>query len=185
MKGKRKMKIVIAAVCVIILVSGAFLLLRGGKEPKDPVPSPDELIGEDGEKTLLIGYTSRRTGTAGGDGCSSTVLYLNGDGTAEVHFFSRYEPDEKESHTAYAVDPSVIEEAYTIISENGISSWNEKNYVSALDGGGYELMFRTVPGEYVRVSSDCMPEDGPRIMGEVAACLARYTEGAEKLDTAE
>lgn len=175
----KKMLIIIA---VMLAAGAAVLLLRNRKEP---VPEPSSLKDPGTEQTLLVDYIRRTVATAGGDGYSETVLYLNSDGTAQVHFYSRYEPEEKEHHTAYSVDSAVIEEVYAIISDERISSWNDRKYLPGPDGAVYVLKYRTADGEYIRVSSDSMPEDGIGIIGKINTVMGSYAENGEEIGISE
>lgn len=153
-----------------LVMGGTFLTACSGGNTID---GPGLINGfEDGEEqVMLIDYYSAVVATVGGDGYDETVLYQNKDGSCEIHYFSKYESDEEESHRVYRADPEVIEAAYDIINKNDMASWNEKYDGPGLDGGYYSLKFRNNEGEYVKVSSDSMPEDGINLMGEVAVCM--------------
>lgn len=141
-------------------IDGPRLIERYGESDENPV--------------LLIDYCVKTLATVNGDGYRETVLYQWKDGACEVHYYSKYEGDEEETHRGFSVDSAVLEEAYRIISKNRISVWKDRRYAPGPDGTQYILKFRTEDGTYIRVSSDNMPEDGQAILAQVKACLDRY-----------
>lgn len=176
----KTMKIKIIVIILILIVFGALIAVFSLKSPG--VDGPGIAGGfEDGEEQImLVDYYRATVATVGGDGYSETVLYRNSDGSCEVHYYSKYEGDAEEAHTAYAVDPGVLEEVFKIIRENKIASWNDKKYAAGLDGARYVLKFRDSKGEYIRVSSDNMPEDGVSVMNAVNACMSSYVNEDSK-----
>lgn len=157
-------------VCVLALAVGGTFLAACGTNTIDG-PGLINGFGDEEEPVMLIDYYTAIVGTVGGDGYDETVLYQNKDGSCEIHYYSKYESDEEESRRVYRADEKVIEEAYDIINKNKMTEWNDKYKDSCIDGAVYSLTFRNNEGEYVKVSTDSMPEDGINIMGEVAVCM--------------
>ena len=169
-------KWILAAILILAAAAAVMVVLMVNKNENDIKGS--ELINgyteKDEEQVLLVDYCSKTVATVGGDGYSETVLYQNRDGSCEIHFYSKYEYDKEEKHRGYSVDPAVIDAAYDIINEKKMILWNEKYDSFGLEGAEYILKFRGGSGEYIRCSSDHMPDDGLSIMSSVNALLIDY-----------
>ena len=176
-----KKQIIILVTCVVLAVITALFFILRGRTPSKAVVQDAGNAGER-EQNMLIDFCKKKVATVGGNGYSETVLYQNADGSCEVHYYSRYDGDTEETHSAYPVDRSVIEEAYGIINKNGIAGWNDKRYGPGPDGTVYILKFRADNGEYIRVTSDNMPENGIEIVCSVNECLSSHVKEGSGLD---
>lgn len=172
--------IIAGAAAVVILAAVLVCVLTRGKSVRVPEPFPAS--DEEGDRILLIDYCVKTVATVGGNGYRETVLYQNKDGSCEVHYYSRSEDEPEESHAAYRVDPTVVADAYALISRNRIGSWNEKKYGPGPDGTQYVLKYRDNGGECIRVTSDNMPEDGIPVLREIKACLDSYADSGSAID---
>ena len=171
----KKSCIIIIVLCVVLALSAAlyFFKFRGTVDGPKLIHGFSEA---DGQQVMLIDFCKKTVATVGGDGYSETVLYQNRDGSCEVHYYSKYEGDTKESHSAYSVDKAVIAEAYEIINQNKIAAWNEKYNGPGMDGAIYVLKFRTNSGDYIRATSDNMPDDGIAILYSVNDCMNSFVK---------
>lgn len=158
------MRKILIAVCILVIIFVVIFITQRSKATVEPGNTDEDQV-------MVIDFCKSTAATVGGDGYTETVLYQNRDGSLEVHYFSKYEGDEKESHTFYPAEDSVLEEAYKIINKYHMDKWNEKYDGPGLEGGGYSLGFRTDKGGFIRVSSDRMPDNGVRMMNEVCECL--------------
>lgn len=171
-------KVILAAIFFLAAAAAVMVVFMVNKNENDIKGS--ELINgytdKDEEQVLLVDYCKKTVATVGGDGYSETVLYQNRDGSCEVHFYSKYEYDKAEKHSGYTVDPAVIEAVYKIINDNKIMQWNDKYNSFGMEGAEYVLKFRGNGGEYIRCTSEHMPDDGLSIMGSVNALLIDFVE---------
>ena len=175
----KKKVMIFAAIFILLAAAAAVVIIMAGKGISDiSVIHGSELINgfteKDEEQVLLVDYCKKTVATVGGDGYSETVLYQNRDGSCEVHYYSKYEYDKAEKHSGYSVDPAVIDAAYKIINDNRMVQWNHKYDSFGMEGAEYILKFRGSGGEYIRCSSEHMPDDGLSIMGSVNALLNDY-----------
>lgn len=169
--------IVIVAV-TLSLILGTGIIPAGQRRTEMPVFEEGELT----ESVMLVDFCRRTVATVGGDGYSEVVLYETPEGETQVHFYSRYEGDEEESHRAYRAADGVKEKAYELISRYGMAGWNDEEHGPGMTGAIVVLKFRCADGSYIRVSSDNMPDDGAGMMYDVRACL---TEGLTEDDLIE
>lgn len=185
MSGKKQILLIIlilsvAAACILYLVLNK-RIGKGNGQVKDP--EPVSITSNTGEKpVMLIDFCYRVVGTVGGNRYEETVLYQNADGTCEVHYFSGQDDDPGKEHSAYKAPGSIVKEAYDIINENKIAGWNDCDYSVGPDGVDYSLKFLGSDGEYIRVSSGHMPEDGIRIMERVASCIGSCISGENAVE---
>ena len=152
---------------IIIIIAAAVTIWRNTAAIDVPANTGKDSV-------MLIDYCERTVATVGGDVYSETVLYQNRDGSCEVHYFSKYECDEEESHIYFPADEAVVKEAYSIISSSHMKKWNEKYDTSGLEGASYSLKFLTDNGEYITVTSDNMPDNGVGIMRSVENCISSF-----------
>ena len=152
------------------------------KHMKDQeIYTPNLTFAEGEDKIMLVDYVSKTVGTNGGDGYWETVLYLTKNGDYEVHYYSKYEYEPEESHEKHPADAGVLEDVYKIIKNANMASWDKyKNSTNVITGGAYIVKFRDGHGNYIRVTSECMPDDGIKLMGAVAACMNRHVMDAGK-----
>ena len=138
--------------------------------------TPDLTFAEGEDKIMLVDYCDRTCGTNGGDGYKETVLYYTKDGKCEVHYYREYEDEEEKTHTYTVVDNSIIDDVYKALRSRHFASWNilYKNSPYVITGGAESLKFRDSNGEYIRVSSEHMPEDGMKQMTEIQMLMAGY-----------
>ncbi|MDO4976861.1 MAG: hypothetical protein Q4E53_06325 [Eubacteriales bacterium] len=179
----KRRKIILILMCFI---SAIFLAScekkKKDEKVKEAYEASTDVAKHEEDIIMLIDYCKRTLATVGGDGYDETVLYQKKDGSCELHYYSKYEGDEVEAHSAYSVDQAVIEEAFDIIEKNKISNWNDEYDNIGLDGGEYILKFRTEDGGYIRATSNNMPENGISIMSSVAHCLDRYVDKENKIE---
>ncbi|MCR4611605.1 MAG: hypothetical protein K5644_06875 [Lachnospiraceae bacterium] len=172
---------IITGVVLIGIVVG-IILFNNARLNK--IYTPNLTVAEGEERIMLVDYCHKTVGTNGGDGYNETVLYYTKDGKCEVHYFSQYEYEGEMSHSIYEVDNKVIEDVYKILRELDMASWNEKykNSKYVITGAAYVVKFRLNDGEYVRVTSDNMPEDGIRKAYNIAACLDEYANDGKETE---
>jgi len=152
---------------IALILSGIMLLTGGGGNV--PAASMDEYI--------LIADCYRATvATVGGDGYSEACLYLNPDGGYEVHFFSKYVYDTAETHSAYAVDGAVRDELYSYIDSADMLNRAGAELIPGPGGAYYVFKFVTAEGEYIRLTSDSMPEDWLDRFWGASEILSAYAE---------
>ena len=128
------------------------------------------------EGKMLIDYYTATVGTNGGDCHYELVLSTYRDGMEKLEVFEGddFEGGKKETCTAYLVPAEASSRCYQLIDNAKMRTWNDKYDDSAICGGVTAVKFLDDDGTYTRVSTDKMPDDGERRMGEIRALLSGY-----------
>lgn len=142
----------------------------------DPGVNPDNPQ----EATMLVDYYTAVTGTVGGDRSHEMVLYYHSDYDVELRVYEKDE-DSDELRTDYIVPIEALKECKEVIKRNKFDTWNKKYDDTALDGGVTVVKYLNDKNETIRVSTDRMPDDGIKKMGEIASVLNKYTQDKYKV----
>ncbi|MBQ6930059.1 MAG: hypothetical protein IJN27_07145 [Oscillospiraceae bacterium] len=125
--------------------------------------------------TMLI--DCYRTEKAADDsGYFELVLYTteNSD-MIRLSVYSKDNKDTDENHTDYLVPYEAAESCYKIIEKHHLNRWNDmKNTVSA--DGILKVCKYYSNGEYVRVSTEEMPQNGTEILDSIADVMSSYAK---------
>ena len=143
---------------------------------EDPNADPDGPY----KATMLVDYYTAVTGTVGGDNSHEMVLYYHSDDDVMLSVFDKDE-DSGETRTDYIVPIKALDECKEVIKRNKFDTWNKKYGDTALDGGATVVKYLNDKNETVRVSTDRMPDDGLKKLGEIAAVLHKYTQEKYKV----
>ena len=126
------------------------------------------------EETMMVDYYTAVVATAGGDRHDEMVLSdIGRTDRAKLDVYSA-DADSGETCVSYLVPYEAVDRCYEVINEGKFAEWNIKFSDTALDGGVTAVKFRNDDGSYTRVSTDAMPDDGLRQMGEIAAIIRGY-----------
>lgn len=126
------------------------------------------------EETMMVDYYTAVVATAGGDSHEEMVLIdIGRTDRAKLDVYSA-EADSGETCVSYLVPYEAVDRCYEVINEGKFAEWNKKFSDTALDGGVTAVKFRNDDGSYTRVSTDALPDDGLRRMGEIAAVMRGY-----------
>ena len=136
------------------------------------------------EGKILIDYYTAVVGTNGGDHHYELVLSTYKDGKEKLEVFEGddFEGGEPETCTTYIVPAEASSRCYQHIDDSQMRVWNNKYDGPAICGGVTAVKFLDDDGTYTRVSTDKMPDDGERRMGEIRALLSGYLKD-EYLET--
>ncbi|MBQ7505069.1 MAG: hypothetical protein IJT79_07120 [Ruminococcus sp.] len=137
---------------------------------EDPSDNPDAPY----EATMLVDYYTAVAGTVGGDNSHEMVLYYHSDDDVMLSVFDKDE-DSGETRTDYIVPIKALGECKEVIRRNKFDTWNKKYGDTAIDGGATVVKYLNDKNETVRVSTDRMPDDGLKRLGEIASVLHKYT----------
>lgn len=125
--------------------------------------------------TMLIDcYRTEKT--ADDSGYFELVLYTteNSD-MIRLSVYSKDNKDTDENHTDYLVPYEAAESCYKIIEKHHLNRWNDmKNTVSA--DGILTVCKYYSNGEYVRVSTEEMPQNGTEILDSIADVMSSYAK---------
>ncbi|MBR1732008.1 MAG: hypothetical protein IJ725_06215 [Ruminococcus sp.] len=134
-------------------------------------PEPDGAF----QETMLVDYYTATVATDGGDNSRELVLYYYSD--TEVRLSVFYKSDgEDERRYNYIVPREALEKCQEIIKKYKLKDWNDKYEDTGLDCGVTVVKFRQDDGSYIRVSTDCMPDNGEAKMDEIGALLSGYAQ---------
>ncbi len=144
----------------------------------DDIPEPETPDGPDtapSNEVMLVDYYTATVATVGGDGYDEYVLSSIGDSkeAARLDYYARWEGDEEETHVSYTVPYEAVEKAYEAIDRERLRNWNDEDMIGGITGGVVVVKF--LDGEeYVRLSTDDMPEDGKERLHSVGSVLVSY-----------
>ena len=124
--------------------------------------------------TMLIDWYEAPQGTDGGGGHDEIVLYSYDSAQVRLTVY-RGNEDGEETETNYLVPYEVWEECCYIIDRYQMKDWNDREDTDALDGVTMVCKFKD-GDDYVRVSSEKMPEDGKEAFCEIESVLQEYAK---------
>ena len=164
MSGKKTASILIAAVMIMLSLFGC--------------SKPDNLnidTYKNAEKdTMLVDYFDRVVGTPEEQPYEELVLYTYSDTQALLEHYTNGDTEE-ETLDRYIVPIQAAQEAFDVIRKSGMNRWNDREKgMTAISGMAYVCKFPDGKGDYIRVTSGHMPEDGTRAFGEVKVVLMNY-----------
>lgn len=135
----------------------------------------------DAEKnTMLLDYYERVVGTPEEQPYYELVLYTYSDTQALLEEYNDSGTDH-EPVTRYLVPIIAAQEMLTAVKDSGMVNWNKRDGI-AICGMAYVCKFPDGKGDYIRVSSDNMPEDGTRLFGTVCAAMRKWTRDEFRMD---
>lgn len=124
--------------------------------------------------TMLADYYERAAGTEEKQPYYELVMYTNSDSQVLLEEYRNGDTDEEELYR-YFVPAEAAQEVFNVIRETGMDEWNSREKdMTALDGMAYVVKFPDGKGDYQRVTSDHMPEDGNRAFGTVKVTMSKY-----------
>ena len=100
------------------------------------------------------------------------VLYTYSDTQAKLEEYAEGGTDH-ETLTAYLIPLEGAQEMLTAVKEAGMADWNKREGI-AICGKAYVCKFPDGRGDYIRVSSDNMPEDGAKRFGAVYTTMRKW-----------
>ena len=134
------------------------------------VPEPEK------QDVMLIDYYSATVATVGGDRSYEAVLYEYSDTEAKLVIYQNYPGGEEMYSDTYIVPYEAVERCYKLIEESKLTEWNTIYPDIPLTGAVTVCKFRGADGEYVRVSTDAMPDDGRGILDSIGAVMSSYAK---------
>lgn len=133
------------------------------------------------ESPLLVDYYHAVVATAGGDRHYELVLSeaMNYNIRLDVY---RGTPGSEETKDSYIVPRESVDKCMEVIRKNKINEWNDRTDTYGITGAVTVVKYRDDYGNYVRVSTEKMPENGERIMDEVKTVMEQYIKPEYKID---
>jgi hypothetical protein len=181
----KPLKMMILIILVVLVIGGGFLymnrnrlMLGGSGMDSDPLSKYISNFSEIPAGTLLIDYFEKQEGvlvqksdgTETGGGYYEITLSAYTDTDIQLDVYKREHEGAEEYHKAYFVPLSLLNEAYKVIDQYAMKNWNRDKATGGMTGMYYVCKFHK-NGEFIRVSSDQMPEDGPEAFAEIKALL--------------
>ena len=132
------------------------------------------------EDKMLVDYYTATVATAEGDSHRELVLYYYSDDEVKLSVFNQ-DFNEDETREDYLVPVEALDKCRSIIKKNKFDKWNDKYEDTGLDGGVTVVRYLNDKDETIRVSTDRMPDDGERKLGEIGAVLSGYVQEKYKI----
>ena len=125
--------------------------------------------------TVLVDYYEATQATVGvGQHVEYVLRKTEAEDAVALEVYRGME-DEEETCMRYIVPAEAVEQSFEIIDGKELHNWNEK-----YDGGGLEggiIVCRFFDGkEQIRISTDCMPEDGAEVLESIGHVIASYQQ---------
>ena len=127
--------------------------------------------GVDTEGKLLLDYYTAPEAIVGESIYQEKTVNLGSDGNMYLNVYSGSRTyGTTDSHTAYPFSEERLTEIMEFIEENDLEHWNDGDYFG-ITGVITVVKFRNAEDELIRVSSEHMPDNGKRIMTEIASMM--------------
>ncbi|MBR0303227.1 MAG: hypothetical protein IJQ80_05210 [Clostridia bacterium] len=126
------------------------------------------------EGDILVDYYIGTVGTDGGDSYRELVLSYIDFYQAKLEVITYSAASGVETVTEYTVPYDAINMCFEAIDEEDFRSWADLEDYECLDGAITSLGYLDRDGEYIKVSTDKMPQDGESALDRVGAVLAEY-----------
>ena len=157
----------------VMLTGGLLAMAMFGCKNGDQ--EPETAASEVEAGVMLVDYYDAVVGTDGGDRHIEYVLYTYDQTNCRLSVFVQGSPEEPETETVYIVPAEARQRAYEAINNANLKSWVDLNDGVALDGRKTVVKFKD-GDDYIRCSTDDMPEDGERLLDSVGAVLQGYAK---------
>ena len=157
-----------AAFIAVVFVSTAMLVGCAGSRNENNIKALPA-------GTMLIDYYRTEKANESG-GYFELVLYTTEDSEMlKLSVYSKDSEETDENQTDYLVPYEAAENCYKIIEKHQLDRWNGmKNAVSA--DGVLTVCRYCSDGEYIRVSTEEMPENGAEILDSIAKVMSSYAK---------
>jgi len=181
-KLNRKEKIIAVAIIFVLIVS-MFIGISGCGKKENNMQIVEDLLANGQENVMLFDYLERVVGTEKEQGYYEIVLYaIPGEegalSTEEVRMDVYTDGGlRSEKMISKNVPYATFEKVMEIITENKVRKWAdmEEDELISYDGCDYICKFPAVD-QYMRISSEAMPEDGMEVFSAILEALqAEYT----------
>ncbi|MBR5620828.1 MAG: hypothetical protein IKW76_13935 [Clostridia bacterium] len=134
---------------------------------------------ESKDEMLLDLYTSTVAAADGGD-CRELVLYACPNHKWKLIVYRQDAEDDTESSTTYTVPYLAVDRCFAVIDEEKMRSWNDLEPAESEEGAITVCKFLDTNGEYVRVTSEAMPEGGAQSFARLREALLSYATEENK-----
>jgi hypothetical protein len=131
---------------------------------------------------MLVDYFKETVATVGGDGYTEYVLSYYDPVEARLDIYEKYGDDAEESRVSYLVPYEAVDKCMDVMYEEDLASWAGRDDLAGMTGARYVLKFRLDDGEYLRVTSEEMPEDGMTAFDKVKSIMSEYMKDEYTLD---
>ena len=124
------------------------------------------------EPKLLVDHYRKTTGTEDA-GYYELVLYsAENPKLATLTEYVRADGDPKETSTSYLVPYEAVERCFRVIRQNKLRKWNDADGICT---EGELTVCRFWTGrEYIRVSTENMPEGGEAVLNDIGGIMREY-----------
>ena len=122
---------------------------------------------------MLADLYSRTVGTPMEMPYFEIVMYTLSDTHVKIAKYTDGGADD-EKVTTYHVPIEAAQKVFDVIRETGMDKWNDREDNVGLNGKLYVCKFPADNGEYIRVSSESMPENGTEAFNKVSSAMLEY-----------
>ena len=129
---------------------------------------------------MWVDYRTAVVGTDGYDQAHELVLNETYPNVYQIEVFDT-DPDGTESRATYSAPEEAKARCYELIRQYRFDEWDKLDGI-ALDGAATVVRYRSDNGDYIRASTDNMPEDGEQKLDEVGKILSSYLAEENRID---
>ncbi|MCR4804084.1 MAG: hypothetical protein K5981_00320 [Clostridia bacterium] len=164
-------------ILILLLILTLALTMAGCKGKKANVEEIDAPTYSDAleglkEGTLLIDYFEQPQAVPGDTHYSELVLYSLDAEHLTLTSYTRESEEAPEKEVSYIVPVSVYDEAMAAIDKAEMGAWKDHDDYSGITGFLYVTKFYR-DGEYTRVTSEHMPDNGKESFWTVWSILSK------------
>ncbi len=132
-----------------------------------------EYTGPDEEETMLVDYYYAVTGTEISRGYLEMTLYYKSEDEAILKVYNTDSDGEEETVNEYTVPYEAVENCLEIADKYKFDKWDELEDTYPIDGAVTVVKYYN-GSEYIRVSTENMPDGGERQLDEIASIMRNY-----------
>ena len=133
--------------------------------------------------TILVDYFSETVATVGGDGYFEMVLSYYDETQAKLDVYEKDDPEASETCVSYLVPYEAVDRCFDVRYERELDSWAGRDDLSGMTGARYVMKFyNEYDGDYLRVTSEDMPEDGMDSFNELRSVMSEYVKDEYRID---
>lgn len=129
---------------------------------------------------MWVDYRTAVVGTDGYDQAHELVLNETYPNVYQIEVCDT-DPDGTETRASYSAPEEAKARCFELIRQYRFDEWDKLDGI-ALDGAATVVRYRSDNGDYIRASTDNMPEDGEQKLDEVGKILSSYLAEENRID---
>lgn len=159
---------VIIAAAVILSAAAVMLFFRKTEAEAEPVSI------DTSEQVMFLDYYEKPMAVVGPAGYYELVISGYSDTEVMLDEYTTQTEDGSEIRTTYIVPAEALDRGMKVVRKYRMDTWNDHDDYFGITGKLFVCRFRSDSGEYCRVTSEHMPDDGKSVFAELYNILTEY-----------